>query len=67
MFQDWLANEELLLRSGRRGHALDGLDEGARLLGKVRTTTDAILAEEDRLDNDRMARLHRSTTARDGR
>ena len=27
----------------------------------MRTTTDAILAEEERLDNDRMARLRRST------
>ena len=44
-----------------RGQALDGLDEGGRLLGQIRTTTDAILAEEERLDNDRMARLHNST------
>jgi signal transduction histidine kinase len=60
-FQDWLAKEERLLQSGERGKALDGLDEGARLLGAVRTTTDDVLAEEERLDSDRMARLRRST------
>jgi signal transduction histidine kinase len=60
-FRDWLASQERLLQSGERGQALDGLDEGARLLGTVRTTTDAILAEEERLDNERMARLHTST------
>ena len=60
-FQDWLSREEQLLKSGMRGQALDGLDEGARLLGLIRTTTDAILAEEERLDNDRLARLHNST------
>ena len=41
----------------------DRLDEGARLLDLVRTTTDAILAEEEQLDNERMARLHRSAVA----
>jgi signal transduction histidine kinase len=61
-FRDWLATQERLLQSGQRGEALDGLDQGARLLGSVRTTTDAILAEEEQLDNDRMARLHKTAT-----
>ena len=61
-FREWLAAQELLLQSGQRGKALDRLDEGARLLGSVRTTTDAILAEEEHLDNERMASLHRMTT-----
>jgi signal transduction histidine kinase len=60
-FWHWLADEERLLQSGERGKALDRLDEGARLLGVVRTTTDEMLAEEKRLDNDRMARLRAST------
>jgi signal transduction histidine kinase len=60
-FRDWLASEERLLQSGERGKALDGLDEGARLLGVVRTTVDDVLAMEDRLDSDRMGRLRRST------
>jgi signal transduction histidine kinase len=60
-FRDWLAKEERLLQSGERGKALDGLDEGARLLGLVRTTVDEVLVEEERLDSERMARLRRST------
>ena len=60
-FRDWLVNEERLLQSGERGKALDGLEEGARLLGMVRTTTDEVLAEEERLDSDRMGLLRRST------
>ena len=60
-FRDWLADEERLLQSGERGKGLDGLNEGARLLGLVRTTTDHVLAEEERLDSDRMTRLRKST------
>ncbi len=60
-FRDWIAQEERLLQSGEHTKALDGLEDGARLLAFVRKTTDAVLAEEEQLDNDRMARLHRST------
>ena len=35
-FRRWLVEEERLLQSGERGRALDGLDTGARLLGKLR-------------------------------
>ena len=59
-FQEWLANEEQLVQSGDRGKALDSLDQGARLLGLVRTTTDLILADEERLDDERVGYLHRS-------
>ena len=59
-FLTWLAAEERLLQSGERGKALDELDHGARLLSLVRTTTDEVLAEEERLDRSRMARLRRS-------
>ena len=60
-FRDWLAAEERLLKSGERGKALDLLDEGARLLGVVRHDDRRDLAEEARLDDDRMERLRRST------
>jgi signal transduction histidine kinase len=63
IFGDWFATEDQLLLTAQRGKALDGLDEGARLLGSVRATTDAILAEEEQLDNGRMARLRNSATA----
>jgi signal transduction histidine kinase len=60
-FLAWSDAEERLTESGRRGDALDRLDEGLRLLGSVRTTTDEILAEEAQLDLERMNRLSRST------
>jgi signal transduction histidine kinase len=60
-FRDWLANQERLLESGERGKALDRLDDGANILGLVRTTTDQILAEEERLDDERMAQFYRSS------
>ena len=61
--RDWLTREEHLLQTGERGKALDSLDEAARLLSLVRTTTDEILAEEEQLDNDRMVRLNESAVA----
>jgi signal transduction histidine kinase len=60
-FGDWLAAEERRIQSGERGEALDLLEEGTRLLGDARTTTDLILGEEARLDDERLERLERTT------
>ena len=56
----WLAAQEARLHAGERGKAIDELDQGAKLLGALRATTDEILQEEARLDTVRMSRLQRS-------
>jgi signal transduction histidine kinase len=60
-FREWLAAEEERMRSGERRRALELLEEGTRLIGVVRTTTDQVLATEARLYRARALRLERST------
>jgi len=57
-----LASQERALGSGERSKAYDQLDLGARYLGRIRSSIDAILAEEVRLDGLRMDRLRRSSS-----
>jgi len=56
-----LASQERALGSGGRSKAYDQLDQGARYLGGIRSSIDAILTEEVRLDQLRMDRLRRSS------
>src|SRR5262249_24667283 len=58
---NWLADQEHLVRSGRREVALARVDAGMLLLGEVRTSVDAILREEQRLDRDRIGALRKSS------
>jgi len=61
-FLELLASQERDLRSAERLRAYDQLDLGARYLGAIRTSIDAILTEEVRLDRLRMDRMRRSSS-----
>jgi signal transduction histidine kinase len=50
------------LNAGQRPAALEKLELGAAMLGEIRTSIDAILSEEARLDRLRMDRLRRSAS-----
>ena len=55
-----LNRQDRLVREGKQQEAYQQLDEGGRILGRVRTGIDQILAEEVRLDQERMERLART-------
>jgi signal transduction histidine kinase len=61
-FSDLLARMERLARTGGRAPAASYLEEAARSLADLRSNVDAILAEELRLDRERMARNARANT-----
>jgi signal transduction histidine kinase len=60
-FLAWIADEEGLVRSGRRDGALAQVDRGAELLKAMRATIDEFLREEEGLDRDRMEQLRVSS------
>jgi signal transduction histidine kinase len=55
-----LNRQDRLMREGKQQEAHQQLEEGGRILGRVRTRIDQILAEEVRLDQERMERLART-------
>jgi signal transduction histidine kinase len=61
-FSDSLGRVERLAKTGSRAQAARHLEEAARSLGDLRSKIDAILAEEVRLDGERMARIARTNT-----
>jgi signal transduction histidine kinase len=60
---EWLGEQVRLLQSGRRAEAIVRVQdsEGERRLDAVRRVLVEFLAREDRLDEERVATLHRST------
>jgi signal transduction histidine kinase len=56
----WLTGQQTLVNEGRKLEAEAKIDEGANLLASVRATIDQILAEEYRLDTERMEILAHS-------
>ncbi|HKI20010.1 MAG TPA: ATP-binding protein [Isosphaeraceae bacterium] len=58
----WLETEGELVGSGRSEDARKRVQVGAQLLGELRSTMHAILAEEKSLDQKRMEDLRRTTT-----
>jgi signal transduction histidine kinase len=60
-FLSWIADEEDLIRSGRRDRAVAQIDRGSGLLKAMRVTIDDFLGEEERLDRDRMEALRASS------
>ena len=62
VFLAWVGDQDRLVRSGDRDRARAGLDRGSQLLEEVRGTIDAIRAEEEGLDRQRMERLRSSST-----
>ena len=59
-FLERLDSQEKMLRAGTGEQAFGLLEEGGRLLGVIRGSVDEILAEESRLDQERMDLLRRS-------
>jgi signal transduction histidine kinase len=60
-FLDWMAEEQELVRSGRRDRAATQVERGAELLTAMRATIDDLLREEGRLDRDRIEQLDASS------
>jgi signal transduction histidine kinase len=57
---EWQAEEERRIQAGEQARALEKLEAGTQILGQVRSTVDAVLAEENDLDRLRTEKLARS-------